>query len=215
MSQILNDFLGVLGLASSRLTPAKRAKKVLKGGLAKSLRSVPFPTHAAPPPVLLPTPSGRNGNRQICAKFQNPHSGPCPWPSGGLTAVHPRTLPGLVTWQPLCPQVSGISFRQLLTQRSKALKHVPLEPLGGMFCTINSPGSQRGFFISLLSSEDRGEPPCSGESLLFRARRKVLWRGQSVPNCALSRSLLPPLLRTSPHCARAPPRGASQSLALK
>lgn len=36
MSQILNDLLGVLCLAGSRLTPAKRGKKVLRGEMAKS-----------------------------------------------------------------------------------------------------------------------------------------------------------------------------------
>ena len=39
MSQVLNDFLGVLRLASSRLTPARRARVVLRGEVAKSLVS--------------------------------------------------------------------------------------------------------------------------------------------------------------------------------
>lgn len=64
MSQILNDLLGVLCLAGSRLTPAKRSKKVLRGEMAKSLKSIPFPTHPPPPPTQLgvnegPNPSGR------------------------------------------------------------------------------------------------------------------------------------------------------------
>lgn len=59
----------------------------------------------------------------------------------------------------LCPKISGISFRQLLTQRSKALIHVPSKPLRGMFCTIRSPARQRGLLTSLLSSEDQGEQP--------------------------------------------------------
>lgn len=58
MSQILNDFLGVLRLASSRLTPAKRAKGVRRGG--KSLKSVPSPLHALLPTILLGASAGPN-----------------------------------------------------------------------------------------------------------------------------------------------------------
>ena len=61
MSQVLNDFLGVLRLAGSRLTPAKRAKKVLRGDAAKALkRNAPGP----PPPVLLGVSEGPNPLRQ-------------------------------------------------------------------------------------------------------------------------------------------------------
>lgn len=121
----------------------------------------------------------------------------------GEQAGHSYTLPALVTWQPLCPKVSSISFRQLLTQRSKALMHVPSKPLGGMFCTIKSPSRQRGLFISLLSSEDPGEQPrCLQQSRLrkppFQAKRNELWRGQSVPNPALLRTRVP-LCYEPPH----------------
>lgn len=121
----------------------------------------------------------------------------------GQQAGHLYTLPALVTWQPLCPKVSGISFRQLLTQRSKALMHVPSKPLGGMFCTIKSPGRQQSLFISLLSSEDPGEQPrCLQQSRLrkppVQARRNVFWRGQSIPNPALLRTR-GPLCYEPPH----------------
>lgn len=58
MSQILNDFLGVLRLASSGLTPAKRAKGVRRGG--KPLESVPSPLHALLPTILSGASAGPN-----------------------------------------------------------------------------------------------------------------------------------------------------------
>lgn len=68
MRQILNDFLGVFCLASSRLTPAETATKVLRGDTAKSPKSVPCPTYRAPlsPTCWLlvgdpTTPSGGKG----------------------------------------------------------------------------------------------------------------------------------------------------------
>lgn len=65
MRQVLNDFLGVLCLASSRLTPAKRAKEVLRE-MWPNPQSVPSPLQALLPTILLgpsegPTSGGKAG----------------------------------------------------------------------------------------------------------------------------------------------------------
>lgn len=96
MSQVLNDFLGVLCLASSRLTPAKRVKEVLRGKVTKSLKFLPSPRYALLPTNPLGTTERPNtwrkrGQTNQCWSW-NPHSlGPFPMV--------------LVTWQPLHPNV--------------------------------------------------------------------------------------------------------------
>lgn len=83
------------------------------------------------------------------ATFWNPRSGHFPWPSRGLTKVNLYPLPALVTWQPSHPNVLGTSFRQLLTQGSKALKQAPSK-LALKECSVPLTPSATGFIYLLV-----------------------------------------------------------------
>lgn len=143
MGQVLNDFLGVLRLACSRLTPAKRAKEVIRGEVAKPRKCLPSPLHALLPTILLgaregPTTWRKRGQANQCSLW-NPHScGPFPMALEG---------PDSKLTSPACPGHLAAFASKCLRNQFEAAVHSGVKgtytcsfetALEGMFCTTNS-----------------------------------------------------------------------------
>lgn len=130
MCQVLDDFLGVLCLTCSRLTPANRVKEA-------SLRRSYILTLHPRQQHCLPLSPIREPTRRKCDALE-PSLSLFPMAHQGQTTVDSYPLPTLTTWQPLDQNVLDIR-EAAVDLGAKGTYMYSLETsLGDNFCSMNS-----------------------------------------------------------------------------